>query len=421
MPWTQPTPNSTMTARDDGEEINEAGVLAAFEDLVDDAFRRNGPATPEDYDHAVARHELGEPEAAELLRRSVARGTMVAPSTELGDAYQGVLSPERVEAMAATSTIPEALDLFLERASAYPLLDATRERQLARAIETGLAASSRADYDPEAAALVERGKRAKDEFICSNIRLAVSIAKEQRGRGLDFPDLIQYGILGLNRAVEKFEWRQGFKFSTYATWWVRQSIDRALADYGRLIRPPVHQVAKLRRIMGIKARLARQSGRTPSSTEIAESADLDPAEVAFLLDAAREILSLDAPIGEDPEGALRGDLIAATDPPLIEIMEGIERREKVRSALQALSYRARRVLEMRFGINGEHPKTLDEVGKTFNVTRERIRQIEVQAKDELARHLSEYVRSAEGPQRRDRDGNGERADHPEGRGEQHAG
>jgi RNA polymerase sigma factor (sigma-70 family) len=231
----------------DDEEIDEAGVTAALEDLVDDAFRRNGPATPEDYDHAVARHELDEPEAAELLRRAIARGAMVAPSTELADAYQGVLSSQRVQAMASTSAIPEALDLFLERAGAYPLLDASRERQLARAIETGLAASSRAETDPEAAALVERGKRAKDEFICSNIRLVVSIAKEHRGRGLDFPDLIQCGILGLNRAVEKFEWRQGFKFSTYATWWIRQSIDRALADYGRLIRLPVHQVERLKK------------------------------------------------------------------------------------------------------------------------------------------------------------------------------
>lgn len=406
-----------MAAEGDDEEIDAAGVTAALEDLVDDAFRRNSPATPEDYDHAVARHELGEPEAAELLRRAIARGTMVAPSTELGDAYQGVLSSERVEAMAATRAIPEALDLFLERAAAYPLLDASRERQLARAIETGLAASSRAETDPEAAALVERGKRAKDEFICTNIRLVVSIAKEYRGRGVDFPDLIQYGILGLNRAVEKFEWRQGFKFSTYATWWIRQSVDRALADYGRLIRLPVHQVERLKKIMGIRARLARQTGRNPSPTQIAAAADLDPAEVTFLLDAAREILSLDAPISEDPEGALRGDLIAATDPPLIEIMEGIERREKVRSALQTLSYRERRVLEMRFGINGEHPRTLDQVGKTFNVTRERIRQIEGQAKNKLAPQLSEYVRSVRGPQAGDRDTDGEPANHPESEGE----
>jgi len=181
----------------------------------------------------------------------------------------------------------------------------------------------------------------------------------------------------------------GFKFSTYATWWIRQAIHRSLADYGRLIRLPVHQVEKLSKVRRAQGRLRINLGREPEIDEIADELGLDPGEVAFLLDASRDILSLDAPLGDNPESLLRGDLLASTAPSLDDLAETAERREIVRAALSRLPYRERRIIEMRFGLGSEHPQTLEEVGSVFSVTRERIRQIENSAKDKLKPFLRE--------------------------------
>lgn len=370
------------------EGMGQAAVQAALSDLDDDAYRRGASATYEDYDRAVVRHTLTVPEANELLEHAVGQGIL-----ERGDVTrepsEGVLSPERVTAIRDSGVVPDALDLFLERASHYPLLDAARERELARAIEAGERVLASDATGPDADAIIGRGRRAKDEFISSNIFLVVSIAKEFRGRGIDFPDLVQYGILGLNRAVEKFDWTMGFKLSTYATWWIRQAIHRALADYGRLIRLPVHQVEKLSKVRRAQDRLRIDLGRQPDINEVADELGLDPAEVAFLLDASRDILSLDAPLGDSPDSLLRGDLRASTAPSLDDLADAAERREAVRAAVSTLPYRERRIIEMRYGLGTEHPQTLEEVGSVFSVTRERVRQIEKAAKEKLKPCLRE--------------------------------
>ena len=369
--------------------IDEAAVKAALSDLDDDGYRRGASATIADYDRAVVRHTLTVPEAADLLRRAVDGGILEHGDADEGPTSAGVLSSERVAAISASGVVPDALDLFLDRASQYPLLDAARERELARAIEAGARVRASDATGPEAESILARALSAKDEFICSNIFLVVSIAKEFRGRGIDFPDLVGYGILGLNRAVEKFDWTMGFKFSTYATWWIRQAIQRSLADYGRLIRLPVHQVEKLSKVRRAQGRLRVHLGREPAIDEIAEKLGLDPGEVAFLLDASRDILSLDAPLGDNPESLLRGDLLASTAPSLDDLAETAERREIVRAALSRLPHRERRIIEMRYGLGNEHPQTLEEVGIVFSVTRERIRQIESSAKEKLKPFLRE--------------------------------
>jgi RNA polymerase primary sigma factor len=372
------------------DPIDEHSVAAALADLADDARRRNALATVEDYEFAVSRFELSDLEAAELLGQAVAVGTMAPPDSELATGEQGGTLPgERVLALEASGLVPEALDLFLARAARYALLDAADERRLARAIESGVAAQRMLGSDPQAAALVRRGRDAKQQFVCSNLRLVVSIAKGYRGRGLDFPDVVQYGVLGLDRAVDKFDWRQGFKFSTYATWWIRQRIERALADYGRLIRLPVHQVEKVKRIAAVRAQLLRDTAREPELAEIAALVELDLAEVAFLLDAAQEILSLDAPLGHDPDAASIGDLVPAPDPSLEELVELRDRSDRLRSALENMPARERRILELRYGLGGEVPRTLEEVGRIFGLTRERIRQIEVHAREKLGPLLIE--------------------------------
>jgi RNA polymerase primary sigma factor len=258
----------------------------------------------------------------------------------------------------------DSLQLFLKDIGKVRLLTAQEEVDLAKRIERG-------DLD------------AKQKMVESNLRLVVSIAKNYRNQGLPFLDLIQEGTLGLVRAAEKFDYRKGFKFSTYATWWIRQAIARALADKARTIRIPVHVVEKLNKIGRAERKLVTELGREPTADEIAEVTGIDPDEVDSIKRSAQAPVSLEKPVGDEEESEF-GQFIAdeRAESPYERAAE-ILTKEALREALENLSYRERRVLELRYGLGGEHPRTLDEVGRTFNVTRERIRQIENQSLKKL--------------------------------------
>jgi RNA polymerase primary sigma factor len=278
----------------------------------------------------------------------------------------GATEGERPEPR-ATSKRPE-IDLTVE-----PSLDSLR--LYLRSI--GRVSLLTAEQEVHLAQRIERGDMvAKQQMIEANLRLVVSIAKGYLGRGLTFLDLIQEGSLGLIRAVEKFDHRRGFKFSTYATWWIRQAVTRAIADKGRTIRIPVHMVEKLNKVVHVERQLVQTLGREPTPEEIALELDCPVREVRDILRMAQQPVSLEKPIGEEEESEL-GDFVedqTAESP--FELASENLRRDNVRRALAALPQREREVIEMRFGLAGGRPRTLEEVGRAFNVTRERIRQIE---------------------------------------------
>ncbi len=251
----------------------------------------------------------------------------------------------------------DSLRLYLREIGKVPLLTADQEVYLAKRIERG-------------------DMSAKTQMIEANLRLVVSIAKSYLGRGLSFLDLIQEGSLGLIRAVEKFDYRKGYKFSTYATWWIRQAVTRAIADKARTIRIPVHMVEKLNKVVHIERQLVQRLGREPRPDEIAEELEMTTEEVREILRMAQHPVSLEKPIGEEEESEL-GDFVQDenTESP-DEAASLTLRRSDIENALSSLPERERKVIELRFGLSGEQPCTLEEVGKAFGVTRERIRQIE---------------------------------------------
>jgi RNA polymerase primary sigma factor len=258
----------------------------------------------------------------------------------------------------------DALQLFLKDIGKVELLTAAEEVELAKRIERG-------DH------------RAKQEMVEANLRLVVSIAKRYRNQGLPFLDLIQEGTIGLVRAAEKFDWRKGYKFSTYATWWIRQAVARALADKGRTIRMPVHVVEKLNKIVRSERKLRGELSREPMPVEIAKDVDLPLDEVEQILRTSQAPVSLEKPVGDEEESEF-GHFLTDENAPLPDEQADVTlRQELLRDILGTLSHRERRVLELRYGLGGEQPCTLDEVGRAFNVTRERIRQIENQSLKKL--------------------------------------
>ena len=263
----------------------------------------------------------------------------------------------------------DALQLFLREAGRHQLLTAAQEVELAKKIERG---------DAEA----------KQHMIQSNLRLVVSIAKNYRNQGLPFLDLIQEGTLGLIRAVEKFDWRRGFKFSTYATWWIRQAVARALADKARTIRMPVHIVERLQKMNRAERTLWTQLGREPTLEEIAEEASLPLQQALEVRAAARASTSLDQPVGET-EDAVFGDFVAGEGPLPEEEVEVSLRSQALREALGALSERERQVVVLRYGLTDSEPKTLEEIGRRLGLTRERVRQIELDSLRRLLASLRE--------------------------------
>jgi RNA polymerase primary sigma factor len=276
-----------------------------------------------------------------------------------------VEAPEEVVKTEAPREIStDSLQLFLKDIGKVDLLTAAQEVELAKRIERG-------DH------------LAKQEMIEANLRLVVSIAKRYRNQGLPFLDLIQEGTIGLVRAAEKFDYRKGFKFSTYATWWIRQAVARALADKARTIRMPVHVVEKLNKIVRTERKLRAELCREPTPYEISLDLDLPLEEVEQIMRSSQTPVSLEKPVGDEEESEF-GHFITDDNVPLPdEVADEAMRKEQLRKILGTLSHRERRVLELRYGLDGEHPRTLDEVGRTFNVTRERIRQIENQSLKKL--------------------------------------
>jgi RNA polymerase primary sigma factor len=304
-------------------------------------------------------HELNEQEIEELTRELERIGLEVrqpAAQAEKEAEKEKVAEPAETHVLSGSA---DSLQLFLADVGRHKLLTAAEEVTLAKAIERG---------DPVA----------KRRMIESNLRLVVSIAKGYRGLGVPFLDLIQEGTLGLNRAVEKFDWRRGYKFSTYATWWIRQSVQRAVANHARTIRVPVHVVERQQKLSRAARRLEVELGREATKDELAEATGLPIQHVDEALGAAQASVSLNQTVGADDEGEL-GDLFAdreAADP--FDEAEESLRRQGVRRALDALPERERRILELRFGFEGE-PWTLEAIGHELDLTRERVRQLEGQA------------------------------------------
>jgi RNA polymerase primary sigma factor len=251
----------------------------------------------------------------------------------------------------------DSLRLYLRSIGRVPLLTAEEEVSLAKRIERG-------------------DVSAKQHMIEANLRLVVSIAKGYMGRGMNFLDLIQEGSLGLIRAVEKFDYRRGYKFSTYATWWIRQAVTRAIADKGRTIRIPVHMVERLNKVIYAERALIQQLGRDPSPAEIAAELECSAREVREVQRMAQQPVSLEKPIGDEEDSALADFIEDSTAESPFEVASEALRRQSVKRVLASLPRREREVLEMRYGITGDRVRTLDEVGRAFNITRERVRQIE---------------------------------------------
>ena len=304
----------------------------------------------------VDAHELGELEAEALHRELEQRGIEI-----VDDEREQQPAPQPV----VYETTTDALQLFLREAGRHALLTAAQEVSLAKRIERGDAL-------------------AKQRMIQSNLRLVVSIAKNYRNQGLPFLDLIQEGTLGLIRAVEKFDWRRGYKFSTYATWWIRQAVARALADKARTIRMPVHIVERLQKMNRAERTLWMELGREPTLEEIAEEANLPVQQAKEVRAAARASTSLDQPVGEENDATF-GDFVAGDSPLPEDEVEITLRSQALAAALGVLTERDRAVLVLRYGLDDAEPKTLEEIGKRLGLTRERVRQIEMESLKHLAR------------------------------------
>jgi RNA polymerase primary sigma factor len=348
-------------------QLNELLETDQAKALVEGAEER-GYVEPAELEAFTLEHDLNDQEIEELTRELERIGLEIGAPVDGNAAAEAEKAAAEVEAAevaaaAAVSGAADSLQLFLADVGRHKLLTAAEEVMLAKRIERG---------DPTA----------KRHMIESNLRLVVSIAKGYRGLGVPFLDLIQEGTLGLNRAVEKFDWRRGYKFSTYATWWIRQSVQRAVANHARTIRVPVHVVERQQKLSRAARRLEVELGREATKAELAEATGLPMQHVDEALSAAHASVSLNQTVGADDEGEL-GDLFADREAPdpFDEAEESL-RRQGVRRALDALPERERRILELRFGFDGE-PWTLEAIGNELDLTRERVRQLEGQALSRL--------------------------------------
>jgi RNA polymerase primary sigma factor len=304
--------------------------------------------------------DLDEEQTTGFFEQLEERGIALTDDCARPDADEGTY----VNGDLAVATT-DALQLFLNEAGRYRLLTASEEVELAKRIERG-------------------DKEAKDLMINSNLRLVVSIAKKYQGHGISLLDLIQEGIIGLIRAVEKFDWRRGFKFSTYATWWIRQAVQRGVANKSRTIRIPVHIVEREQKISRAERQLTAQLERPPTDEEVAEKAKLSLKHVREVRSAARAVTSIDKPIGQEGDTSF-GDLIAGESAEPSEEVHVSLAEQAVRRAVNTLPERERQVVKLRYGMNGDRdPQSLEQIGRTLGLTRERVRQIESQALQRLA-------------------------------------
>jgi RNA polymerase primary sigma factor len=305
--------------------------------------------------------ELDDEEVSSLYEALDERGVELTDDCSLPDVNETHFSNETVAAMTTDS-----LQLFLNEAGRYPLLTAAEEVELAKRIERG-------------------DMRAKDRMINSNLRLVVSIAKKYQGHGLSLLDLIQEGIIGLIRAVEKFDWRRGYKFSTYATWWIRQAVQRGVANKSRTIRIPVHIVEREQKIARAERELTLKLERPPTDEEVAQKAKLSLKHVRETRAAARAVASLDKPLGDEGDTKF-GDIVATDEGDVEEeVVVGLS-EHLLRSAVAKLPEREQLVIKLRYGLDGDRdPKSLEMIGREMGLTRERVRQIETQALERLAR------------------------------------
>ncbi|MBV8149426.1 MAG: RNA polymerase sigma factor RpoD [Candidatus Eremiobacteraeota bacterium] len=377
-----------MARKKGGAQVAKATSPVTLEDVKKKLLARGksrGSLTYEEINTAFdALDDVSPEQLDEFFEEITAAGIeIVDDSKEEKPETEGEEEPE--QQIAEGLSLDDPVRMYLKEIGRVPLLSMEQEKTLAMAIEAGELEASKdgsADWS-----LVDRGEEAKRQLTEANLRLVVSIAKKYVGRGMLFLDLIQEGNLGLIRAVEKFDYRKGYKFSTYATWWIRQAITRALADQARTIRIPVHMVETINRLVKISRQLLQQLGRDPSVEEIAKEMGLTPDKVREVMKIAQEPISLETPIGEEEDSHL-GDFIEDQDAVApAEAASVTMLKQKMGDVLQNLTERERKVLVLRFGLEDGHQRTLEEVGQEFGVTRERIRQIEAKALRKL-RHPS---------------------------------
>ncbi|MFJ9560934.1 sigma-70 family RNA polymerase sigma factor [Streptomyces fuscichromogenes] len=362
---TQTDGSSTLTDEPEADSGGHAGVPPQSRATLHPETEPEGPPA----DELAAETPDPEPETEPAEQPAAARADTGGPSSDLFRQY-------------------------LREIGRIPLLTAAEEVELARRVEAGLFAEEKLggapDLDSQLALdldrLVVMGRMAKRRLIEANLRLVVSVAKRYVGRGLTMLDLVQEGNLGLIRAVEKFDYARGYKFSTYATWWIRQAMSRALADQARTIRVPVHVVELINRVVRVQRRMLQERGYEPTSDEVAAHLDLPPERVGEVLRLAQEPVSLHAPVGEEDDVAL-GDLIEDGDAASpVESAAFLLLREHLEAVLSTLGERERKVVQLRYGLADGRPRTLEEIGRIFGVTRERIRQIESKTLNKLRDH-----------------------------------
>jgi RNA polymerase primary sigma factor len=372
-----PKKASTRAKKQDDDDEDDAAAEPA-----DDAVE-----TPDDTDAEDTTDDTEDKTAKPDAAAAVAAGALVISQSDDDEAP--------VYSTTITGATADPVKDYLKQIGKVALLNAEQEVELAMRIEAGLFAEDKLQHSTGLSKPEERelrwvardGQRAKSHLLGANLRLVVSLAKRYTGRGMQFLDLIQEGNLGLIRAVEKFDYTKGFKFSTYATWWIRQAITRAMADQARTIRIPVHMVEVINKLARVQRQMLQDLGREPTPEELARELDMTPEKVVEVQKYGREPISLHTPLGEDGDSEF-GDLIEDTEAVVPADAVGFTMLQKqLESLLDSLSEREAGVIRMRFGLGDGQPKTLDQIGDTFGVTRERIRQIESKTMAKL-RHPS---------------------------------